>query len=62
MAIQRKLGRKNPYELMMALKAEDEPRAGVESSARPAVTYRPESSKAVITRKLKAKHHISGTQ
>jgi hypothetical protein len=70
-AVERALGRKNPYELMMALKAE-EPTAHyrVEESrvpykvekgqARSEEAYESEAAKAAISKKLKAKHHVSG--
>ncbi len=61
-AVERALGRKNPYELMMALKAE-EPRAEYKVGkvrAQSAEAYEPAASKAAISKKLKAKHHVSG--
>jgi hypothetical protein len=57
-AVERALGRRNPYELMMALKAE-EPRATYEVGAaaeRVEQPYATEGSKADIKARLKAKH------
>ena len=51
-AVERALGRKNPYELMMTLKAE-EPRAKYRVTSQP---YDSVASKAALRRKLKAKH------
>lgn len=70
-AVERALGRKNPYELMMALKAEEqtthyrveEPRVPYKvekGQGRSAEAYEPEAAKAAISKKLKAKHHVSG--
>jgi len=57
-AVERALGRRNPYELMLALKAE-EPRAGygAKSIEQP---YDSVKSKAAVRNKLKAKHGASG--
>jgi RHH-type rel operon transcriptional repressor/antitoxin RelB len=51
-AVERALGRKNPYELMLALKAE-EPRAKYKSTQQP---YDSAASKAALRKKLKARH------
>jgi hypothetical protein len=51
-AVERALGRKNPYELMVALQAE-EPRVKYKSTQAP---YDSVASKAALRRKLKAKH------
>jgi RHH-type rel operon transcriptional repressor/antitoxin RelB len=51
-AVERALGRKNPYELMVALQAE-EPRVKYKSTRAP---YDSVASKAALRRKLKAKH------
>ncbi len=59
-AVERALGRKNPYELMMALKAE-EPRAAytVKGTEQP---YDSVKSKAAVRDKLKAKHSARSTR
>ena len=59
-AVERALGRKNPYELMMALKAE-EPRSGygTKSVEKP---YDSVKSKAAVRDKLKAKHGAGGSR
>lgn len=51
-AVERALGRKNPYELMQQLKAE-EPRAKYKAVQQP---YDTAASKAALRKKLKAKH------
>lgn len=51
-AVERALGRKNPYELMVALKAE-EPRSKYKATQQP---YDSVASKAALRKKLKAKH------
>ncbi len=51
-AVERALGRKNPYELMVALQAE-EPRVKYKSTQAP---YDSVASKAALRKKLKAKH------
>ena len=51
-AVERALGRKNPYELMLALKAE-EPRARYKSTQ---AAYDTVASKAALRKKLKTKH------
>ena len=70
-AVERALGRKNPYELMMALKAEEEQKAygpdaepadrataqAFEGYEDPNDTVR---SRAQLLDKLKAKHGVSG--
>lgn len=53
-AVERALGRKNPYELMLALKAE-EPR-GRYKGAGTEQAYETAASKAALRDKLKAKH------
>ena len=52
-AVERALGRKNPYELMMALKAEEPRAAYAKSIEQP---YDSVKSKAAVRAKLKAKH------
>ena len=52
-AVERALGRKNPYELMQALQAE-EPRAKYNAGQQP---YATAASKAALRKKLKAKHN-----
>ena len=52
-AVERALGRKNPYELMQALQAE-EPRAKYKAAQQP---YDTAASKAALRKKLKAKHN-----
>ncbi len=55
-AVERALGRRNPYELMLALKAE-EPRGPYAATAGTAeLPYDTETAKAAIKTKLKAKH------
>jgi hypothetical protein len=54
-AVERALGRKNPYALMVALKAE-EPRAKYKVGQQP---YDSVASKAALRKKLKAKHDAS---
>ncbi|MDP1568237.1 MAG: hypothetical protein Q8M91_06370 [Polaromonas sp.] len=55
-AVERALGRRNPYELMLALKAE-ETRASYAADAESAeLPYDTETAKAAIKAKLKAKH------
>jgi RHH-type rel operon transcriptional repressor/antitoxin RelB len=68
-AVERSLGRKNPYELMMALKAEEEQKA-YGQSASPAdrataqaydgyeQAYDTDLSRAQLLTKLKAKHGV----
>lgn len=51
-AVERALGRKNPYDLMLAVKAE-EPRARYRSTQK---AYDSVGSKAALRKKLKAKH------
>lgn len=51
-AVERALGRKNPYELMLALKAE-EPRARYKSAQ---AAYDTVASKAALRKNLKTKH------
>lgn len=51
-AVERALGRKNPYELMVALQAE-EPRVKYKSIQAP---YDSVASKAALRKKLRAKH------
>jgi predicted DNA-binding protein len=52
-AVERALGRKNPYELMQQLKAE-EPRAKYKVTQQP---YDSVAAKAALRKKLKAKHN-----
>ena len=57
-AVERALGRKNPYELMMTLKAE-EPRSRHRANAAKAGVEQPyetATAKAALRRKLKTKH------
>lgn len=60
-AVERALGRKNPYELMMALKAEEQrgtygpaPAPGASTE----ISYDTDASKAALLAKLKAKHGV----
>ena len=58
-AVERALGRKNPYELMLALKAEEarpEYKAQAKAFARVEQAYETDASRAAIVKKLKAKH------
>jgi len=62
-AVERSLGRKNPYELMLALQAEEA--RGVygavpSKKASREVSYDADSARAAIVRKLKAKHDSGG--
>lgn len=70
-AVERALGRKNPYELMLALKAEEEQRAyGPDAVPADRMTaqafegyeqpYDTDGSRAQLLDKLKAKHGVSG--
>ncbi len=52
-AVERALGRKNPYELLVALQAE-EPRVTYKVTPQP---YDSVASKAALRKKLKAKHN-----
>lgn len=58
-AVERALGRKNPYELMLALKAEEE-RAEYKGLAKAfkgeEIPYDTDASREAIVKKLKAKH------
>ena len=56
-AVERALGRRNPYELMLALKAE-EARAtyGVSGGENTELPYEPEAARKAIKAKLKVKH------
>ena len=60
-AVERALGRKNPYELLLALQAE-EPKAEYGAVAKGAVAkkaaYDTDKSKAALRAKLKAKHGV----
>lgn len=56
-AVERALGRKNPYELMMTLKAE-EPRAKYKATQQ---SYDSVTARATLRKRLKAKHDASGT-
>ena len=59
-AVHRAWGRKNPYELMLKLKAEEE-REWVRSGRalpKPTPSYDSETARAVIVKRLKAKHGI----
>lgn len=58
-AVERALGRKNPYELMMALKAaEADPQYQAQAAAFAQVEqpYDPVASRAAIVKKLRSKH------
>jgi len=62
-AVERALGRKNPYELMLKLQAEEA--SGIyDTGAAPAesreISYETDASRAAIQRKLKAKHGVGG--
>ena len=57
-AVERALGRKNPYELMVALQAE-EPKTVYKAGAKKA-GYDAVKSKAALRAKLKAKHGVGG--
>jgi hypothetical protein len=62
MAVRRGLKHKNPYELLMALKA-DEPTArntAGEGRVGREMPYASDTSKAAISKKLKAKHRVGG--
>ena len=58
-AVERALGRKNPYELMLALKAE-EPRAGY--GAATDVAYVTTAAKKALRARLKTKHGARSTR
>jgi predicted DNA-binding protein len=61
-AVERALGRKNPYELMLALKAEESRpeyasvKKAFEGEQQP---YDTDASRAALVKKLKAKHGLS---
>ena len=62
-AVERALGRKNPYELMLKLQAEEA--SGVYKVSALAqetreIPYSTKAARAFITRKLKAKHGVGG--
>ena len=62
-AVERALGRKNPYELMVKLQAEE--KQGVYGpvpgrAATREIPYAADTSRATIVRKLKAKHGVGG--
>lgn len=62
-AVERALGRVNPYELMKALTAEEE-RAAYNANASMDIQeapYEPKAARAALVRKLKAKHGGGGT-
>ena len=58
-AVERAIGRKNPYDLLVALQAEEvrEAQPAAVGSERP---YDTAGSKAALHARLKAKHHGSG--
>jgi RHH-type rel operon transcriptional repressor/antitoxin RelB len=58
-AVERALGRKNAYDLMLALQAE-EPQSAYDTTAPGNQPYEPASAKAELTRKLKVKHDVGG--
>lgn len=60
-AVERALGRKNPYELMQKLIAEEESAYGKRADRAPAPAYDPVKSKAALVAKLKAKHGVGRT-
>ncbi|WP_366915026.1 hypothetical protein [Polaromonas sp.] len=61
-AVERALGRRNPYELMLALKAEEtQVTYGAGSAGSAELAYETESAKAAIKAKLKAKHGPGST-
>lgn len=60
-AVERALGRKNPYELMLALKAEEARGAYGPAPDEPQeIPYDTDASKAALIKKLKAKHGVGG--
>lgn len=61
-AVERALGRKNSYDLMVALKAEEERGVyGVPATAAPAeVPYDTHASREALIRKLRMKHGLGG--
>jgi RHH-type rel operon transcriptional repressor/antitoxin RelB len=64
-AVERALGRKNPYELMMKLKVEEEqgrygPLPAIASAAPADSSYDTEASRARMLDALKAKHGVGG--
>ena len=64
-AVERALGRKNPYELMLALQAEEARGVyavleSVETRKTRELPYDADSARAAIVRKLKVKHGLSG--
>ena len=61
-AVERALGRKNPYELMLALKAA-EPRSRYKASPGAAErAYATAASKTALRKKLKAKHSVGSAR
>ena len=62
-AVERALGRKNPYELYLKVQAEERMGAyGPVSTQRSEVPYDTLKSRAALVRKLKAKHGGGGTR
>lgn len=60
-AVERALGRKNPYELMMALKAQEAEtgyRADADAFAAEELPYETGASRDALVNRLKAKHGI----
>lgn len=56
-AVERALGRRNPYDLMLALKAEEtQATYAAGSTGNAELAYETETAKAAIKAKLKAKH------
>ena len=55
-AVERALGRKNPYELMLSLKAQEPRRRYKAAAAGVEQAYDTAASKAALRKKLKAKH------
>jgi predicted DNA-binding protein len=60
-AVERALGKKNPYELMMELKAEEQ-RAVYQVEEPRAAPYDTVKSKVALKKKLQAKHYVRGAR
>jgi RHH-type rel operon transcriptional repressor/antitoxin RelB len=61
-AVERALGRKNPYELMVALQAEEAAAPGYKVERKTATPYDADKSKTALRAKLKAKHGVGRTR
>ena len=61
-AVERALGRKNPYELMLSLQAEEAAGPGYKVVRKKPVPYDTNKSKAALRAKLKAKHGVGSTR